>query len=83
MIRLIKRRLIIPRGDTGSFSIPTIGAVKEGDIAIFGIFDPLTHQTVLMKKINATESILTITLNSEDTIEKTILPTKPSFEHFR
>ena len=41
MIRLIQRRLIIPRGDTGSFSIPTIGTVGASDIAIFGIFDPL------------------------------------------
>ena len=43
MIRLIKRRLIIPRGDTGSFSIPTQGLVREGDLAVFGIFDTLTH----------------------------------------
>ena len=68
MIRLIQRRLIIPRGDTGSFSIPTIGTVSEGDIAIFGIFDPLTHSTLVMKKIAATKQILTISLNSEDTI---------------
>lgn len=68
MIRLIRRRLIIPRGDTGSFSIPTIGTVSEGDIAIFGIFDPLTHKTLVMKKVAATEQNLTISLNSEDTI---------------
>lgn len=68
MIRLIKRRLIIPRGDTGSFSIPTIGSVGESDIAIFGIFDSLTRETVVMKKVQATENFLTISLNSEDTI---------------
>ena len=68
MIRLIQRRLIIPRGDTGSFSIPTIGTVGENDVAIFGIFDPLTHKTVVMKKITATNTTLTISLNSEDTI---------------
>lgn len=68
MIRLIKRRLIIPRGDTGSFAIPTIGEVGESDIAIFGIFDPLTHKTVVMKKVQATSPILTISLTSEDTI---------------
>lgn len=69
MIRLIGRRLIIPRGDTGSFSIPTIGTVGELDIAIFGIFDPLTHQTVLTKKFTATSPTLTISLNSEDTAD--------------
>ena len=68
MIRLIRRRLIIPRGDTGSFSIPTLGNVSEGDIAVFGIFDPLTHKTVVMKIIAATEKYLTIPFKSEDTI---------------
>ena len=29
MIRLIQRRLIIPRGDTGSFSIPINNEVKN------------------------------------------------------
>lgn len=68
MIRLIRRRLIIPRGDTGSFSIPTLGSVSEGDIAIFGIFDQLTHQTVMMKIVAATEEYLTIPFVAEDTI---------------
>ena len=68
MIRLLKRRLIIPRGDTGSFSIPTLGTIQEGDIAIFGIFDPLTHDTVVLKSIYATNETLTFTLKSEDTI---------------
>lgn len=68
MIRLIRRRLIIPRGDTGSFSIPTQGSVSEGDIAVFGIFDQLTHKTVVMKVIAATEEYLTIPFVAEDTI---------------
>lgn len=68
MIRLIRRRLIIPRGDTGSFSIPTIGEIGESDVAIFGIFDPLTHKTLVMKKIQATYPTLTINLITEDTV---------------
>ena len=68
MIRLLKRRLIIPRGDTGSFSIPTLGTVSEGDIAVFGIFDNLTHETKLLKTIYATAPTLTFTLKWEDTI---------------
>lgn len=59
---------MIPRGDTGSFSIPTIGEVGESDVAIFGIFDPLTHKTLVMKKIKATSPTLTINLIVEDTI---------------
>lgn len=67
MIRLLKRRLIIPRGDTGSFSIPTLGTVSEGDIAVFGIFDPLTHEVKVVKMIYATSPTLTFTLKAEDT----------------
>ena len=69
MIRLIGKRLIIPRGDTGAFSIPTKGGVSEGDIAVFGIFDPLTNKSVMMKIVPATEPNLTIPFVTEDTIE--------------
>lgn len=68
MIRLLKRRLIIPRGDSGSFSIPTLGTVGENDIAVFGIFDMLTHETVVFKPVRATSPFLTFTLSSGDTI---------------
>ena len=68
MIRLLKRRLIIPRGDSGSFSIPTLGAVEKGDIAVFGIFDALTHETIVTKAVYATSPSLTFTLKPEDTI---------------
>lgn len=70
MIRLIKRRLIIPRGDTGSFTIPTLTTVEEGDIAVFSVYDPLTHTTVLEKTIAATNDTLTIPFTYEDTIDK-------------
>ena len=68
MIRLIRRRLIIPRGDTGSFSIPTLGTISDGDLAVFGIFDSLTHETKVLKMIHATYPSLTFTLKMEDTI---------------
>ena len=68
MIRLLRRRLIIPRGDTGSFSIPTLGSISDGDLAVFGIFDQLTHETKVLKMIYATSPILTFTFKSEDTI---------------
>ena len=50
MIRLIQRRLIIPQGDTGTFTIPTQGSVSQGDQAVFAIYDNLTHTTVLEKQ---------------------------------
>lgn len=71
MIRLIRRRLIIPQGDTGSFSIPTLGTISEGDIAVFSIFDKSTHETKLIKMIYATTPTLTFSFITEDTINLT------------
>lgn len=68
MIRLIGRRLIIPRGDTGNFTIPTQGTVENGDIAIFSIYDPLTQTTVCEKVIQATAETLSFTFAHEDTV---------------
>lgn len=68
MIRLIQRRLIIPQGDTGTFTIPTQGMVSQGDVAIFSIYDNLTHQTVLEKQIDATPGTLTFNFETEDTL---------------
>ena len=69
MIRLIGRRLVIPRGDTGSFTIPTQGTVEQGDLAIFSIYDPLTQTTVCEKIIDATEETLTFNFTHEDTVK--------------
>lgn len=68
MIRLIQRNLIIPRGDTGSFTIPTQGPVEEGDIAILSIFDPLTQTTVCEKIIDATNDTLEFHFTHADTV---------------
>lgn len=70
MIRLIQRRLIIPRGDTGSFTIPVQGTVEDGDLAVFSIFDPMTRTTVLEKEINFTgqEDVLNISFEQADTV---------------
>lgn len=68
MIRLIRRRLIIPQGDTGTFTIPTQGTVSLGDKAIFAVYDNLTHKTVLEKQIDATPDTLTFHFVSEDTL---------------
>lgn len=67
MIRLIQRRLIIPRGDTGSFTIPAIKPVEEGDIAVFCIFNPVTHKKVFSKHITPSEETLEITFTHNET----------------
>lgn len=68
MIRLIQRRLIIPRGDTGEFTIPTAGTVEQGDIAIFSIYDPLLQKTVCQKQIDATNETLKFIFEHTDTV---------------
>ena len=68
MIRLIQRRLIIPRGDTGSFTIPALKGMQQEDVAVFSIYDPLTKQTVFEKNITMLEEKLTVSLSYDDTV---------------
>lgn len=69
MIRMIQRRLIIPKGDTGSFSLPLKQSVEQGAIAVFAIFDPLTRTTIFSKTIDLVDGdeFFTIELEHEDT----------------
>lgn len=68
MIRLIQRRLIIPQGDTGTFSIPMQGTMEQNDRALISIYDNLTHTVVLEKEMEQKENTLSYTFTSEDTI---------------
>lgn len=70
MIRMVQRRLIIPRGDTGSFSIPLLTGVAAGDVAVFSIYDTLTHSTVFEKEIilDGTEEQLVVPFVHQDTV---------------
>lgn len=69
MIRLIQRRLIIPQGDTGTFTIPMQGTMDEHAEAWISIYDNLTHTTVLEKQMTITnENALQYTFQVDDTI---------------
>lgn len=67
MIRFVFKRLIIPRGDSGSFMLPTIEPVEKGDIAVFSILDTLTKSTILEKQLDASEEFIYVNLTHEDT----------------
>lgn len=67
MIRLIQRRLIIPRGDTGSFSIPVQGTVEGNDTAVFYIYDPMTKDSVQAVKGDINDETITINFTRETT----------------
>ena len=58
----------MPRGDTGSFYLPVIGARGENDVAVFSVKNPLTQETVIEKIVDASEPYLSIFLEMEDTI---------------
>ena len=68
MIRLIQRRLIIPQGDTGTFTIPMQGTMEQGDRAIFSIYDNLTRTVVLEKEMIPDGNTLSYNFASEDTL---------------
>lgn len=68
MIRLIQRRLIIPQGDTGTFTIPMQGTMEQGDRAIFSIYDNLTQTVVLEKEMIPNGNTLSYNFASEDTL---------------
>lgn len=68
MIRIIGTRLLIPKGDTGFFSLPNKGVFSEGDVAVFSVRNSLTQTTVIEKLIDASSSYLLIEIEKEDTM---------------
>lgn len=68
MIRLIQRRLIIPQGDTGTFTIPIQGTMAQGDKAYISIYDNLTHEVKLEEEMIVNNDTLTYDFKSADTI---------------
>lgn len=69
MIRIIGTRLIMPRGDTTIFTLPSRGYNDEGDIAMFCVKDTLTHNTVVKKIADASQDFLVFELEHKDTCE--------------
>lgn len=70
MIRVVQRRLIIPRGDTGNFTLPLLPGAEQGDVAVFSIYDPLMQEIVLQKKVEIMdEDLLTFNFVRADTYD--------------
>lgn len=69
MIRVIQRRLIIPRGDTGTFTLPLLPGTEQGDIAVFSIYDPLKKEVIYQRQYPITEEELNIPFEHEDTLD--------------
>ena len=67
MIRVIQRRLIIPRGDTGIFTIPAM-TQAEGAIGVFTIFDPITNTRIFQKQVEIEGENFNISFSHADTV---------------
>ena len=68
MIRLIQRRLIIPQGDTGNFTIPIQGTMGENDKAILSVYDPLYQKTLFNKVGSIENEVLVFSFVPADTL---------------
>lgn len=68
MIRLVQRTLIIPRGDTGFFSIPQLVTSNASNVAVFTIFDPIMHTKIFDKQVSTGEEMLTIGFSHFETV---------------
>ena len=68
MIRLIQRRLIIPRGDTGTFTVPLLATAQTGDVSVFTIFDQKTQKKVFEKIVTIEGEALQIEFSHADTV---------------
>ena len=69
MIRVVQRRLIIPRGDTGTFTLPKLPGMESGDIAVFSIYDPLHKEVIFQKLCTMENDELQVNFVHEDTMD--------------
>lgn len=68
MIRLVQRKLIIPRGDTGFFNIPALATASQADVAVFTILDCRTKTRLFQKTVQPTSDVLTFEFTHNDTV---------------
>lgn len=69
MIRVVQRRLIIPRGDTGTFTLPILPGTESEDVAVFSIYDPLHKEVIFQKLCTQEDNGFTVNFTHEDTVK--------------
>ena len=68
MIKLIQRRLVIPRGDTGYFTIPVLtSAAGKNTVAIFSILNLGNGTVVYQKEGSIADGIIRVDFTHEET----------------
>lgn len=69
MIRVIGDRIMIAKGDTGTFTVPNIYCKQENDIAVLVVYDSMYKKKVIEKISDADEDLLVFSFVSDDTKE--------------
>lgn len=69
MLRIIGSRVMLPKGDTGSFRMPIKQElIDESTVVVFSVFDKLTRKTILEKQFGVEEDgFCYISINHDDT----------------
>lgn len=68
MLRMIGTKIIIPKGDTGSFSVPKQEEDDREVLAKFIVQDPLTLNIVIEKEIFLDENCFIVEIERSDTV---------------
>lgn len=69
MLRLIGSRIMLPKGDSGSFRLPVKAeVVASNTIAVFSVFDKLTRKTILEKQFEVMDDgFVYVSIDHNDT----------------
>lgn len=70
MLRTIGTRIILPKGDTGSFRLPVKQDYNSSNsIAVFSVYDKLTRKTIIEKEFTiADDGYVYINLSHADSV---------------
>jgi len=69
MLRLIGKRIMINKGDTGMLILPNIAAGCTNAVAVLTVYDKLYKQKIIEKATPAVEDMLSFSFESQDTSE--------------
>lgn len=67
MIRIIGKRLIMAKGDTGKIVLPNISNYNQYAVAVLTVYDPLYRTKVIEKITRANEEFLSFSFDAVDT----------------
>ena len=68
MIRMIARKLLLPRGDTGNFTIPLLAShTSQNTVAIFSILNLITNEIIYQDEAIIEDNTVKVNFTHEKT----------------